>query len=100
MRSRIQDLERSGNSVVAEMPVHATTVEMGLTHLRDRWQDLLNSIREGKEKLNSAQEFFKLMEESEKFLGDANHAMLAWSRRISTLSSTKDATKIKEEIQK
>ena len=97
---RIEDLERSGNAIVSDMPVHATTVEMGLTHLRERWEELNRAAREGREKLLSAQEFYRLLDQSEKFLSEANQHLLGWSRRISTLDSSREALGMKGEIEK
>ena len=100
LEQRLKLCSSEGNQLIKEMPVHATTIQMSLNQAQDNWKNLQDMIKSKRTQLSSAKEYFKLLEETERFLSEANKSLLSWSRRISTLSNTKDAMNLKAEIER
>lgn len=98
LRQRIKFCHEEGDALGKEMPVHSATISLGLSQIDEKWDNLHELLAGQKQKLKSAAEYFKMVENSETFLKEANKSILSWSRRISGLASENEARKLKQEI--
>ena len=95
---RMRACEKEGKAVAEENPAHAATVRMGLAQLQERWNNLQELLREQGQRLDSAGEYFRMLERSEKFLKEANRSLLVWSRKVASLMNGEEAGALRSEI--
>ncbi len=86
-------------SLERDVPMHAASVKMSLAQVEDSWKKLNDFLSEQQSKLASAEDYFRLLDESERFLRDANKRLLIWSRQISSVNNESDAKRIRGEIE-
>lgn len=99
LESRLQNCEEQGTTLSAEMPEHQATIEMGLKQLYDKWKNLTEQFYVKTDKLKSANEYFKLVAQTELFLRKSNKMLLEWSRKLSENDHGSDTEEIKNEIE-
>ena len=99
LERRLKNSEEQGKSLCTEMPEHHATIEMGLKQLYDKWKNINEEISLQKLRINSAEEYFTLIEQSEDFLREANKNLLEWSKNLSTSDHETDIEDVKMNIE-
>ncbi len=82
LMSSLQEIMGHGQALCEEIPDHKATVDLGLKQLQDKYHSLLDLMRTQRTKLDSAKQYFALLQSTEAFLREANKSILEWSRQM------------------
>jgi hypothetical protein len=99
LHERMEQCQREGCALEEEISAHQATIRLGNAQMKEKMSQLHEFVIAEAEKLKLAAEFFKLLDDTESFIRDANRALIEWSRKISTITNEKDARAMRSTIE-
>ena len=84
IEKNLQELQKKLNTLKEEdiSGPHATAINLGLSQINQKWQDLLEILRQQKQNLEQVEEHCKIMDRMEKSITVSQKSVISWSRIV------------------